>query len=89
MQIELIGGLVAGLVFIAKLFDYYSTKKQSAELKEIKIKLNAICVLATNTWNIHNQYDEDGRPKWYLPKSKMDGISNKLNLILDEIRRTK
>lgn len=86
MKIELIGGLIAILVFIAKLFDYYSRKRQSSEMRDVNLKLNAICLIVTKTWEIHDKYDDDGSPKWYLPKSKMNEISQQLNKILEEIR---
>ena len=54
-------------------------------LDKVATRLEKIEENAQKTWDIHNQYDRDGRPKWFFPSSEM---LPKLDMLLQQSTRT-
>jgi len=59
--------------------------EHSALITEVVNMSRATLKVTKETFDMHNKYDEDGRPKWFVPHSLMDRqeeIIEKMNMLL-------
>jgi hypothetical protein len=67
--IAITGLFVKIIDYLAKHFD----KKGKDDEKELKEKVEKILKHVENSEMLHNKFDEDGNPVWYVPRSLIKG----------------
>lgn len=98
MAAEAIAGLIAVGLVVAKIIDYFVTKRNSKELMDKFDKLiqplNTNLEITKRLWELHNKFDDNGVPLWYIPRSMGDiqkeivGTQYKITNALEAICQT-
>ena len=70
-------GAAIAIIILKLVFDFIKTfrkpqQNNSIDPNRIENKLNEIHELTKKIWDIHNKYDADGSPLWYVPRSWHD-----------------
>ena len=68
-EIGAVVAVVLGLVEIIKWLIEFILKKANPETMAEKVKLQNIELLCVKMHEMHNKYDADGTPIWYVPRS--------------------
>ena len=70
---ELLQAFSGALVVILGLFIGFA-KWMFTQLDDRNKKIDEIDEMTKKMWSLHNNYDEDGSPKWFVKKSMVDDI---------------
>ena len=92
-----VAGLVAAVVVLIKLIEFLINalvKKKDTPNQELLKGINKqkelshnILTLVTHLDDMHNKYDEDGTPLWYVPRSWVD-TQNHISVSLRDMSHT-
>ena len=75
MELEawILSAVLVIIISVLKIVDYLVTKKSNKEvidkLDEIKESMASTSTTVEKLWDIHDHYDDDGSPLWYVPRS--------------------
>ncbi len=95
----LITGIIIALMLgVFKLFDYFTKKKLDGELLKILHRIESgVNVVKTENhelYSMHNHFDTDGLPSWYIPRrwgdtqEKMVEVMQKISQTLEIVSKS-
>ena len=91
MNYEIVLIIVALMLGVFKLFDYFTKKKLDGELKNqldrIESGVNIVKEESHALFNMHDNYDSDGLPSWYIPRRWGD-TQEKIVDVMQKISQT-
>ncbi len=67
--IAITGAVIKFIDYLSKHFD----KKSKDDEREMREKMDRILKLVETNEMLHNKFDEDGNPVWYVPRSLIKG----------------